>query len=171
MNLKFRKAKESEISQIWSILQQAIIRRKGEGSNQWQDGYPNLKVIQNDINKGAAYVLTNEDDIIGYCAVLINDEPEYANIEGKWITNGDFVIVHRVAIIKGYLGKGLAKKIFDFVEAYAKENNIYSIKVDTNHDNVPMLKIFKKLDYSYCGKVYFRGTPRRAFEKVLKKVE
>jgi hypothetical protein len=27
------------------ILQQAIARRKADGSNQWQDGYPNPEVI------------------------------------------------------------------------------------------------------------------------------
>ncbi len=169
MNLKFRKAEMSEITQIWDILQQAIARRKEDGSDQWQNGYPNPKVVQSDVEKGSAFVLTDKDKIVGYSAVLINDEPEYANIEGKWITNNDFIVVHRVAVSENYLGKGLAKKIFGFVEEYALNNNIYSIKSDTNYDNIPMLKIFEKLGYSYCGKVYFGSSPRKAFEKVLKK--
>jgi hypothetical protein len=32
-------------------FQQAIARRKADGSNQWQDGYPNPEVILNDITK------------------------------------------------------------------------------------------------------------------------
>jgi hypothetical protein len=39
--------------------------------------------------------------------------------------------------------------------------------VDTNFDNLPMLNIFEKLGYTYCGEVYFRGSARRAYEKVL----
>ena len=33
-----------------------------------------------------------------------------------------------------------------------------------------MLKIFEKSGYKYCGKVYFRGGEREAFEKVLAKI-
>ncbi|MBF03705.1 MAG: GNAT family N-acetyltransferase [Flavobacterium sp.] len=163
----FRKAQISDIPEIWLILQKAIQRRKEEGSKQWQDGYPNPEVIQNDIEKEIGFVLTNNQKIIGYTAVLINDEPEYARIEGKWVTNADFVVFHRVAISEDYLGKGLAKIMIGYIEDYALENQIYSVKADTNFDNHAMMAIFNRLGYVYCGEVYFRGSARRAYEKVL----
>jgi hypothetical protein len=49
--------------------------------------------------------LTEGDTIIGYTALLINDEPAYEKIEGKWLTNGDFIVFHRVAISETHLGK------------------------------------------------------------------
>ena len=167
MNYNFRKATLSEINPIWDILQQAIIRRKNDGSNQWQDGYPNLEVVKKDIEKESGYVLTEGETIIGYIAVLINDEPAYEKIEGEWLTNDDFVLFHRVAIAENYLGKGLAKMMINHIEDFAVENNIKSIKADTNFDNDAMLNIFEKIGYKYCGQVYLRGNPRRAFEKVL----
>lgn len=170
MNYHFKKATTTDIPQIWVILQQAIARRKKDGSNQWQDGYPNPEVIQKDIDKSAGFVLTEGDTIIGYTAVMINDEPEYANIKGNWITNADFVVFHRVAISENHLGKGLAKKILTFIEEFAINNKIYSIKADTNFDNSAMLSIFEKLGYTFCGEVSFRGSPRKAFEKVLTKL-
>lgn len=167
MNINFRKANTSDIPVIWNILEQAIARRKADGSNQWQDGYPNEEVILSDINKDAGFVMTENGDVIGYCSVMINDEPEYANIQGKWMTNGDFVVYHRVAIAENHLGKGLAKKMLNFIEVFAFENNISSIKADTNFDNGAMLALFEKLGYVYCGEVSFRGSKRKAFEKVL----
>jgi len=169
MDYHFRKANPSEIPQIWGILQKAIIRRKEDGSNQWQDGYPNPEVIRQDIEKGAGFVLTAEENIIGYSAVLMNDEPAYAQIEGKWLSNDDFVVLHRVAISDQYLGKGLAKKILAFIEEFALSNDIYSVKADTNFDNLAMMKTFENSGYTYCGEVYFRGSPRKAYEKVLAK--
>ncbi|VXC24566.1 GNAT family N-acetyltransferase [Flavobacterium sp. 9AF] len=166
-NYQFRKAKINDLSEIWVILQKAIQRRKEDGSNQWQDGYPNPDVIQNDIEKEIGFVLTDNQKIIGYTAVLINDEPEYAKIVGKWVTDEDFVVFHRVAIAEDYLGKGLAKLMIIYIEKYALENNIYSVKADTNFDNHAMMSIFDRLDYIYCGEVYFRGSARRAYEKVL----
>jgi GNAT superfamily N-acetyltransferase len=169
MNHSFRKAKITEIPQIWNILKDAIQRRKKEGSNQWQDGYPNPEVLEKDIIKKNGFVLTDGNTVIGYCAILINDEPEYQNIEGKWLTNCDFIVFHRVAIAEEYLGKGYAKIIFNYIEEFAVQNNIYSVKADTNFDNYAMISIFKKMNYVYCGEVYFRGSPRKAFEKTLEK--
>ncbi|MBK0368536.1 GNAT family N-acetyltransferase [Flavobacterium agrisoli] len=170
MNYNFRKANLSEAAAIWTILQQAIIRRKNDGSQQWQDGYPNLEVVKKDIQKEAGYVLTENEVIIGYASIVFNDEPAYADLVGKWLTNNEFVVLHRLAIAEGHLGKGLAKKILLFTEEIALQKNIFSIKVDTNFDNFAMLAIFEKLGYVYCGEVEFRGGKRKAFEKVLKKM-
>ncbi|SEA40679.1 Ribosomal protein S18 acetylase RimI [Flavobacterium gillisiae] len=171
MTYHFRKATTSEIPHIWIILQQAIARRKVDGSNQWQDGYPNPDVIQNDIDRNAGFVLTEDDTIIGYSAVLINDEPEYQKIEGSWLTDDDFVVFHRVAISEKHLGKGLAKKLMNFIEEFAISNNIYSLKADTNFDNFAMMAIFEKMGYTYRGEVHFRGSARKAYEKVISKNE
>ena len=164
----FRKAVIEDKNSIWNIIQQAIVRRKADGSNQWQDGYPNEQSIENDIVTDFGFVLVNEEKIIGYCAVIINYEPAYDAIEGKWLTNDDFVVIHRIAIDENYLGQGLSGKIIENVEKLAKKNNIFSVKVDTNFDNFAMMKIFEKRGYQYCGEVYFRGSARRAYEKVLK---
>lgn len=167
----FRQAIPADQQAIWEILLGAIARRKADGSEQWQDGYPNPSVVASDIERGIGFVLLEEEVIVGYAAILINDEPSYNNIIGQWLTNGDFVVVHRVAISDQHIGKGLAKKLMLAIEEYAKENNVYSIKADTNFDNAPMLALFEKLGYTYCGEVMFRGNPRKAYEKLLKETK
>ncbi len=167
MNFQFRLATLDDLPQIWAILQQAILRRKADGSNQWQDGYPNPEVVANDIAKEVGYVLVVQDKIAAYCAILINDEPEYENLHGEWLTHADFVVFHRIAVADEYLGKGLARLMFDYIESFARQHQIYSIKADTNFDNAAMLHLFAQTGYVYCGEVYFRGSPRKAFEKVL----
>lgn len=167
MNYKFRKAQAAEKPQIWKIIQQAIVRRKQDGSQQWQDGYPNEEVIQRDIERGIGYVLLMGDTIVGYTAILFNDEPAYGDLKGTWLSTGDFAVVHRIAISDDYLGKGLAQKIMLLTEEIASQHNVFSVKVDTNFDNMAMLRIFDKLGYTYCGEVTFRGGVRKAFEKIL----
>jgi len=167
MNL--RKATSSEIPVIWKILQQAIARRKADGSEQWQDGYPNEQSIHNDLENGSAYVLVDNDRIIAYAAIIFGVEPAYNDIQGKWLTNGEYVVVHRVASSDEVIGKGIATQLFKLIEELALESNVFSIKVDTNFDNLAMLRILAKLDYVYCGEVFFRGSARKAFEKVLHK--
>lgn len=165
MNL--RKATLSEVPEIWKILQQAIARRKQDGSQQWQDGYPNEQTIHNDLANGSAYVLEDNDRIIAYAAIIFDVEPAYTDIQGKWLTNDQYVVIHRVATSNEVLGKGIATQLFKLIEDLALDSKVYSIKVDTNFDNLAMLKILAKLDYVYCGEVFFRGSARKAFEKVL----
>ncbi len=162
-----RKAKQHEVPVIWTILQDAIEQRKQDGSDQWQNGYPNVAAINEDIKNGAAYVLVENDVIQAYAAIIFDIEPAYEVIEGKWLSSGDYAVVHRVATSKESKGKGVATMLFKMIEDLCIDKNVFSIKVDTNFDNIPMLKIVDKLGYTYCGEVYFRGSARRAYEKIL----
>jgi GNAT superfamily N-acetyltransferase len=159
-----RKANLSEAPVIWTILQQAIAQRKRDGSTQWQNGYPNEESVQEDITNGYAYVLLENEVIVAYAAIIFGIEPA---IQGKWLTNGDYVVVHRVATSEAVKGKGIATRLFKMIEDLCLQQKVYSIKVDTNFDNVPMLKIMDKLSYTYCGEVFFNNAPRKAYEKVL----
>ncbi len=167
--MHLRKATSSEIPAIWEILQQAIARRKADGSEQWQDGYPNEKSIRNDLASGSAYVLVDNEHIIAYAAIIFDIEPAYTDIQGKWLTNGEYIVVHRVATSDDVIGKGIATHLFKLIEELALDSHVFSIKVDTNFDNLAMLHILAKLNYVYCGEVFFRGSARKAFEKVLHK--
>lgn len=165
--IHFRKANTSDISVIWEIIQQSIERRRIDGSTQWQNGYPNLQTVESDVSKGFGHVLTVDNKIAVYVALIFNDEPAYSSIEGAWLTTGEFVVVHRVAVSENFAGQGLAKKLFDYIEEYTKSENVLSIKVDTNYDNLAMLKILESKGYSYCGEVVLAGGVRKAYEKVL----
>ena len=66
-------------------------------------------------------------------------EKSYENIlDGKWITNGDYGVIHRIAVDNTHKGKGLSHKIIKYAEEVCKQNNIHSIKVDTHEDNILM---------------------------------
>ncbi len=162
-----RKAASADASVIWEILQHAIAQRKEDGSEQWQNGYPNAQTVDEDIASGYAYVLDDDHMVIAYAAVIFGIEPAYNNIDGQWLTQGDYAAVHRVATSPAVKGKGIATHLFKMIEDLCIEQRVYSIKVDTNFDNVPMLKILDRLDYTYCGEIFFSGAPRKAYEKVL----
>src|SRR5690554_3199156 len=162
-----RKATFSDAAEIWIILQDAIAQRKEDGSDQWQNGYPNEKVIQDDLKSGCAYVITDKQLIVGYAAIIFDIEPAYNDIKGKWLSNGEYVVLHRLATAKAKKGKGVATQLFKLLEELCLKKKVYSIKVDTNFDNVPMLKILDDLGYTYCGEVLIGGAPRRAYEKII----
>ena len=65
-----RKAFFEELPVIWDILRQAIEQRKQDGSEQWQNGYPNEQTVHDDITNGYAYVLVDNNVIIGSATLL-----------------------------------------------------------------------------------------------------
>ncbi|MDR6922463.1 MULTISPECIES: GNAT family N-acetyltransferase [Chryseobacterium] len=164
---QLRKAEIEDRNVIWEIIQQSIERRKQDGSTQWQNGYPNLGTVESDIAKGFGYVMTVDGDIAVYAALILNDEPAYSQIEGAWLSNGEFVVVHRVAVDEKFAGQGMVKKLFDHIEDFTRSHGIQSVKVDTNYDNIAMLKILESKGYSYCGEVLLADGMRKAYEKII----
>ncbi len=169
--MELRKADLTELPSVWEIIQQAIEQRRRDGSDQWQQGYPNEQTIEEDISNGWGYVLVENAQVIAYAAIIIGNEPAYEDIQGKWLTDGTYVVIHRVATSNAVKGRGVATQLFRMIEELALAHDVYSIRVDTNFDNVPMLKILERLNYVYCGEVFFIGANRMAFEKVLTSVQ
>lgn len=166
--LNLRQAILSDADRIWEILQQAIQKRKEEGSDQWQNGYPNMTVVNNDISNGFGYIIENVDNlIIGYVAIIDEIEPAYTAIEGKWLNDDPYIVIHRLGVAQDVKMKGLGTWTMDEIEKIAISKKIQNIKVDTNFDNIGMLRVFEKLGYHYCGEVYFEGSPRKAFQKII----
>jgi hypothetical protein len=165
MNLRL--ADIEDVNTIWEILQGAIAQRKKDGSDQWQNGYPNKETVLDDIQNRHGYVLIEDEMIIAYAAIIFGIEPAYNDIKGQWLSNDNYVVVHRVATSQDVKGKSVATKLFYLIEELSIKNNTYSIKVDTNFDNAPMLRILEKLNYTYCGEIFFSGASRMAYEKIL----
>lgn len=165
--MHLRKAATAEVDVIWAILQDAIAQRKQDGSTQWQNGYPNRQTVLEDIAHGEGYVLEHDGVIVAYAAVIARCEPAYAELEGQWLSAGAYLVVHRVARALHHAGRGIAAALLQQVQAHAVAQGIPSVRLDTNFDNAAMLRTLERLGYAYCGKVYYQGAPRLAFEKLL----
>lgn len=121
--------------------------------------------IADDITKGHAYVLCRELIPVAYAAVSFDGEPVYWYIDGKWLSSGPFVVVHRLAVADGMKGKGLATLFMQNVEKMSLKKGVTSFRVDTNFDNVSMQKVLEKLGFTYCGEITFQKGRRLAYEK------
>ncbi|WP_392436552.1 GNAT family N-acetyltransferase [Cruoricaptor ignavus] len=160
-------AKNEQADLIWKILQHGIRLRAESGSDQWQDGYPNPEVVADDIAKNQAFLLLENGVAVAYAALVPAPDPNYEYIFGEWLSDGNYIAVHRLAVAEGQQGRGLAGIFLNMAEGYALENQFKSIRLDTNFDNLAMLKTAEKLGYKFCGKVMQRSGERLAFEKLL----
>lgn len=169
--MELRKATEVDIDSIMNIINQAQTWFKDQGVDQWQNNYPNPETIKRDIDNNYGYVLLKDNVVISYVAFIFDGEITYNSIyDGEWISNGEYAVVHRMAVDSRYKGQGLASVVFKYIEGLCLEKEVYSIKVDTHEDNIPMQRLLYKNGFRYCGIIYLEdGSKRIAFEKILSK--
>jgi len=163
-----RKATVHDIPGIMEIIKQARAYLKENGVDQWQNGYPDENVILNDILNENSYVLVSEEALIGTAAVIFDGEKTYDYIEGKWLTDGNYGTVHRLAVASPYRSSGAAGIMMNLIERLCIDNKMQSIRIDTHEDNKPMRRFLKKCSFKYCGIIYLEdGSKRLAYEKLL----
>lgn len=168
--MEFRQAKISDLDQIVEIIELSKKYLKETKVDQWQDGYPSKEDLRRDIESRNSYVLTNKDEIVATTVISLDGESTYNSIfNGEWITNEDYIVMHRVAVHDKYKGKGIFKELIKEAENLALNKGISSIKIDTHRDNISMQRAVVKNDFEKCGIIYLEdGSERIAFEKVLK---
>ena len=137
MSLIFtRRAQNSDVDKIVQILQDAITFLKKNGSTQWQSGYPNRATVEDDIKNGGAWVLTVDNEVAGYAAVVIGREPTYADIEGKWENNVDtYATIHRIAVFSKFRGMHLSQFFLSNIISLTYAQGIHNFRIDTSRKN------------------------------------
>ena len=137
MSLIFtRRAQNSDVDKIVQILNDAISFLKESGSSQWQSGYPNRATVEDDIKNGCAWVLTGDNEVAGYAAVVIGREPTYADIEGKWENNVDtYATIHRIAVSSKFRGMHLSQFFLSNIISLTYAQGIHNFRIDTSRKN------------------------------------
>lgn len=165
--LIFRQATAADTQRILEIIGQAKAQMLALGSRQWQEGYPAADDIAADIAHGRGWVLCRTEGVIAYGAVVFDGEPAYAGIDGAWLSDEDYVVVHRLAVAEGEKGRGRATEFMRRVEVCAHTRGIRAFRIDTNFDNHYMLRMLDTLGFCYCGRICYQSGERLAFEKRL----
>ncbi len=143
--MEFRQANISDLDQIVEIIELSKKYLKETKVDQWQDGYPAKEDLRRDIESGNSYVLTNKDEIVATTVISLDGESTYNSIfNGEWITNEEYIVMHRVAVHDRYKGKGIFKELIKEAENLALNKWIFSIKIDTHRDNISMQKAVLK---------------------------
>lgn len=168
-----RKTKQEDIPEIMNIIRDAQASMKLLGISQWQNGYPNENSFAKDIAEGISYVFEEDGEIVATAAIFCAPEPDYAKIyEGAWKTNGDYGVIHRVAVKKEAKRAGYAAKMIEYATELTKQAGFYSLRMDTHEGNVPMRTFLKKQGFEECGIIYLSNegcveNKRVAYEKVI----
>jgi len=157
-----RKSTESDLEEICRIYEYARAFMRGHGNpNQWKDTNPPPEVIGRDINSGKSYVCVRDSKPVAVFYFSVESEPTYAVIEGGWLNDEPYGVVHRIARSEGAEGAG------SFCINWCFEQ-CHNLRVDTHRDNAPMRRLLEKAGFTECGTIWLaNGDERLAFQKTL----
>ena len=136
----------------------AIMRADGN-LEQWSaPGFPGEDLLLRDIARGGGYVIEDKG-IVAYFALLPSPEPTYCLIEGAWLTDGPYGVIHRIASYPGVHG------VFSAIIGFAAARYPH-LRIDTHRDNHIMQHVIDAAGFTYCGIIWLDdGTERLAYER------
>ena len=160
-----RQATPADIPDIMKVMSAAkgIMRASGN-MLQWQGNYPSEELLLKDMDREGAFVIEDNDHIVGYFAFLPSPDPTYDKIyQGQWLDDTlPYHVVHRIASYPEV--HHIFSDLLDF--CFAHDPNI---RIDTHRDNLIMQHNLLKHGFTYCGIIYLAsGDERLAYQKVLR---
>lgn len=162
----FRQATLRDVTEIADLLSRAVKAMEQDGNMQWSATYPVAEDVIADVLNGNAYVL-EEGKIVAYGALILTGEPAYDALEGEWLCDGKYIVVHRLAVDSAMNGRGLGGRFLKLCEKLAVEKGCVSFRIDTKDTNRRMLRLLEKSGFEYCGLVHYDERIRRAYEKLI----
>lgn len=167
-----RHARIIDLESIMSIIQETQLVFKNERLDQWQNGYPNSKSIEQDINSNKGFVMEEDNKVVAYFYFSIEGDIYYDAIyDGKWLNENEYGVIHRMVVSLHQQRKGYALSCLEFTYKLLIEQSCYDLRIDTHPNNIRMNEFLKKNEFELCGKVNVSDGMRLAYQKNFKKGE
>lgn len=119
----------------------------------WTHGiYPGRESIKAAISSGSQYVCECGGRIVG--AFVFNTDPAGSNYKGEWerqLNEGEYMIIHALAVDPEENGKGIALKMVEYCIEYAKAAGFMAVRLDVVPGNYPARRLYEKAGFKFAG--------------------
>jgi len=167
VNIKL--AKLVDLDRVKEIAEACAEKMIEDNIYQWNENYPSKEIFREDIKNKALFVAKINSEIVGCIMLSSFKDDVYKNV--KWISeDNNNLYIHRLAVHPSFQKKGIARKMMDYAEAFAKSKNHKSIRLDTFSKNHRNNKFYKLRGYIKLGDVFFPSQsvfPFHCYEKLI----
>ena len=164
-----RKAEISDLENIMLMYKSCVDGMIKNGIDQWDESYPNTKIIMGDLIAQTYFVVTKNEIIIAGINIDQNQDDTYLALDWKDKKN-QFLVVHRLAVKVEFWNDGIGKSLMLFTENLVTEKGLNSIRLDTYSGNPKAMEFYRRLGYSELGTIDLKPDKDKyhCFEKIIK---
>ena len=167
--IKIELATQNELDRVKEIAEACAKNMIENNIFQWNDKYPSREIFKEDIKNKSLYVSKINQEVVGCIMFSFRKDDVYKTV--NWITEDEYnLYIHRLAVDPIFQKRGIARKMMDFAEDFAKSNNYISVRLDTFSQNPRNNKFYKSRGYNKLDDVYFPRQsefPFHCYEKLL----
>lgn len=159
-----------QLDEILSLTRACGKHMRDNGINQWDENYPDRESLINDLNSQTLYTYMEDAKVLGIVVLNEKQDDEYKEITWSTSENDRNLVVHRLAVLPEYQGQGIARKLMDFSEEFARYKGYTAIRLDTFSQNQRNQKFYLKRGYTDLGSVflkYRKDHPYFCYELIL----
>ena len=148
---RVRHATGDDLPAIRSIYAFARRQMAAHGNpTQWGGRYPLESTGLEDLERRRTMLLVDEAEgrerVLAQFAVCTGPEAYYATIQGEWLDNGDYTVMHRIA------SSGLARRTTRDCIAWMV-GRFGNVRADTHPNNQVMQHVLESNGFTRCGLV------------------
>ena len=167
--IKIELATLNELDRVKEIAEACAKNMIENNIFQWNDKYPSREIFKEDIKNKSLYVSKINQEVVGCIMFSFRKDDVYKTV--NWITEDEYnLYIHRLAVDPVFQKRGIARKMMDFAEDFAKSNNYRSVRLDTFSQNPRNNKFYKARGYNKLDDVYFPKQsefPFHCYEKLV----
>lgn len=130
------------------------------GLNVWDSNYPTYEMIHKDLESGYSIVCEDNGEVLSFMMVIPNKVDTH---EEAFINHENFCLVKRVMVHTDHRRKGLAKRMFLYLETLGYK----SIRLTARDKNTFAINLYKKLGYKKNGNYKYDWAVMGVYEKIL----
>ena len=163
-----RKANYKDLKNIMKMYNSCVRGMIKNNIDQWDESYPSVENISNDLNSETYYVAEINDEIVGGINIDQIQDKTYLDVNWK-DTSDSFLVVHRLAVKEDFWYKKIGKSLMQFAEKLVVKKNLKSIRLDTYSGNPKAMYFYKKMGYTLLEKIYLKPNKNEyyCFEKII----
>lgn len=165
--MKLVSSKKEDLALAMEIIDGAKKHLRSQNIDQWQAGYPDEAAILGDAESARGYFVMENELVLGYLCIDFAGEPAYDDLNGQWLRDKPYVVVHRLAFHENARGKHMADAVFRLVEELSLSKNIDYFRIDTDGDNKQMQHILQKNGFTFRGTICFDNSEKWGFDKEI----
>lgn len=171
-NIYVRQAKLDDLPTAVEIIEGAKKALQDRGIDQWQHGYPDEKILKQDIQEDISYVLILNGEVIGTAALQQGYDKNYQEIDGAWDDDSDvtYSIIHRIAIDHRHQGEDLYATFVQQLLTISFLLGYQDVRFDIHPDNLVIQHIIKSCGFEEKGIIMMDedNGARKAYQILLK---